>query len=289
MRGGYRACVKGSAKGLDGLGTAACRPKMAETTSPLNISLILELTKRDFVERFAGSSLGAAWAFIWPLVNLVIYIVIFSQIMGARLPGHSNVYSYGVYLTAGLIPWTAFAGTFSRSSQVFLEKRNLISKIRLSLPALLLFVSLAESVTFAITMGFFFIFLLATGFPLNPHLILLPFIYFLQQMLAFGLGLLFATFMVFIRDLKEVVGILLQLWFWMTPIVYVKDILPEPVKPLMIYNPAYAFIESYQRLFIFQDTPHLGSLVVLTVLAHLVTLGAYGLFRKLEKDIRDFL
>jgi lipopolysaccharide transport system permease protein len=75
----------------------------------------------------------------------------------------------------------------------------------------------------------------------------------------------------------------------MTPIVYVKDILPEPVKPLMIYNPAYAFIESYQRLFIFQDTPHLGSLLLLTVLAHLVTLGAYGLFRKLEKDIRDFL
>ncbi len=262
---------------------------MAEAHAALNLPLILELTKRDFVERFAGSSLGAIWAFIWPLVNLLIYIVIFSQVMGARLPGQSNLYSYSIYLTAGLLPWTAFASTVSRSSQVFLEKKHLISKIRLSLPALLIFVSLAESITFIITMVFFFLFLLVSGFPLNPHLVLLPFIYLLQQILAFGLGLLLGTFMVFLRDLKEVVGILLQIWFWMTPIVYVRDILPEAVKPMMLYNPAYAFIESYQRVFVFQDTPHLGSLIVLTVLAHFVTFVAYFIFRKLEKDVRDFL
>lgn len=255
----------------------------------LSFSFVLELTKRDFAERFAGSSLGSLWAFIWPLVNLFIYIVIFGQLMGARLPGASSVYAYGVYLASGLIAWTAFAQSVSRCSTIFLEKKGLITKVSMSLPSLLLFVLSAETVTYIITMAVFFIFLLLTSHPLHEHLIILPFVYLVQTVFAFGLGLLAATLSVFIRDLKEVVGITLQLWFWFTPIVYIRDILPPVVSNLMVYNPAYVFIESYHRIFVFNDMPAIKSLIVLTVMAHLLAWLAYVLFRYLEKDVRDFL
>jgi len=255
----------------------------------VNLSLIIELTKRDFTERFAGSILGFWWSFVWPLVNLFIYIVIFGQLMGGRLPGTSNIYAYSVYLSAGLIPWTAFSNSLARSSSVFVDKRHIITKIRVALPSLLIYIILSESITFVISLALFFIFLFVTHWPFSFHLILLPFVYYLQCLFVFGLGLFFATFNVFLRDLKEIVGIILQLWFWFTPIVYIKDILPEFVKKLIIYNPAFVIIESYQRMFVFHDSPAIKSIIVLTILVHVLILFSYIIFRKLEKDVRDFL
>ena len=118
---------------------------------------------------------------------------------------------------------------------------------------------------------------------------LLPFLFLLQQLFAFGFGLLTATLTVFIRDLREVVGIVLQLWFWFTPIVYVSQILPDVVKKIMIYNPAYVLIESYHSIFVFNDAPSIKSLIVLTFVAHGLICFAYFVFRALEKDVRDFL
>ena len=254
-----------------------------------SISFIFELTKRDFAERFAGSLLGALWVFIWPIVNLFIYIVVFGNLMGARLPGTSNMYSYGVYLTSGLIAWVTFSQVITRCSTIFLEKKNLISKVRITLPSLLFFVVSAETVTYLLSMGIFFLFLVVTDYPLSRHLILWPFIYFLQTIFALGIGILAATFSVFLRDLKEVVGITLQLWFWFTPIVYVPEILPEVVRQILVLNPIYVFIDAYHRIFVLDTLPNCKSLVVMTLFSHLLVWVAYIVFRKLEKDVRDFL
>jgi lipopolysaccharide transport system permease protein len=255
----------------------------------LSLSLIWELTKRDFTERFAGSILGSLWALIWPLVNLLIYIVIFGRMMGARLPGHSGMSAYGIYLAAGLIPWTALANAISRSSSVFLDKKHVITKIRISLPSLLIYVNLSETITFLFSMAFFFIYLFSNGYKFHLNLLLLPFIYYLQQLFAYGIGLFAASVTVFIRDLREVINIVLQLWFWFTPIVYVRDILPDFLKNIIIYNPAYIFIESYQRIFVLGEDPSYISLIILCSLTHLMLFISYFLFRTLEKDIRDFI
>jgi len=252
-------------------------------------SLVWELTKRDFSERFAGSVLGSLWALIWPLVGLVIYIMIFGKIMGGRLPGNSNFYSYGIYVTVGLVPWSAMATSISRCSSVFLDKKHLVTKIRMSLPSLLLYIILSETITFLFSMGFLFIFLLFTRYHFTLNLALVPYIYYLQQILAFAIGLLAATLTVFIRDIKEITGVILQFWFWFTPIVYVRQILPDFVKNIIVYNPAYVIIESYQRIFVFNDDPSYHSLILLTIITHALVSIAYIIFRTLEKDVRDFL
>ena len=226
---------------------------------------------------------------IWPLVSLFIYIVIFGRIMGGRLPGNSAIYAYGVYAASGLIPWVAFSTTVARSSSLFVDKRNIISKINISLPSLLLYVNLSETITFLISLILLFLFLFLGENRISERILLLPFIFYLQQLFAFGLGLLAATLNVFVRDLKEVVGIVLQLWFWFTPIVYVQDILPDLVKKIIVFNPAYVLIESYHRIFIFQEPIPLRGLLLMTLLTHGLVFFSYFTFRRLQKDLRDFL
>ena len=250
---------------------------------------IIELVRRDYVERFAGSVLGSLWAFIWPLVNLFIYIVIFGKMMGARLPGTSDMNAYGVYLAAGLIPWNCFSATIGRSTSVFLDKKNIISKVNTSLPALLVFINLSEIVTYLISMLIFAVFLLFQGFTWRVELLLLPFIFYLQQIMAFTIGIFAATLTIFLRDTKELIGIILQLWFWFTPIVYLADILPEMAQRLLLINPAFGLIDAYHRLFVFHQVPDLSKLIILTIIVHLLLIVFYMMFRVLERDIRDFL
>jgi len=255
----------------------------------LNLSLLIELTKRDFTERYSGSVLGVFWTFLWPLVNIFVYIVIFSQIMGARLQGSSSTYSYGIYLVAGILPWTAFANTVSRSATVLVDKKHIISKIRVNLSSLPLYVVMSESITFLITLTIYVLFLIVTNAPVHKTVFLLPAVYLVQQIFPFSLGFLISIFHVFVRDLKEVTGIVLQVWFWFTPIVYVYDILPDFAKKLVVFNPAFLFIKSYQDIFAFNRAPDFYNLLLITILAHGLLLAGYFLFKKLEKDIRDFI
>ena len=257
--------------------------------STLNASYIIQITKRDFAERFAGSVLGSLWAIIWPMVNLFIYIVIFGKIMGARLPGTSGMNAYGIYLAAGLIPWTAFAATINRCTSVFIAKKHIITKVTTSFSSLLLHICLSETITYGISMLIFFIILTFQGYEFHRSLWLLPFLYYLQQLLALGLGMFAAVLNVFIRDVREITGVILQLWFWFTPIVYIPDILPSFVLKLLAFNPVYVIIESYHRIFVFNDYPPFNALVLLTVLTHLVVFFSFLMLRYLEKDIRDFL
>lgn len=255
----------------------------------MNFSLVIELTKRDFIERYSGSTLGFAWSFIYPLINILIYMIIFGSLMGARLPGTSSVWGYGIYLIAGLIPWTAFTNTVTRSSTVFLDKKNIISKIRVDLPTLPVFIVLSETITFCVTFVIFLGILLITGFVLSPLLLLIPVIYLIQQIFAYALGFFLAMFVVFLRDLKEVVAIAFQIWFWFTPIVYVFDILPSFAQQVLILNPMLAVVSGYHDIFVFDRVPSFFYLSLVLIGSIALIILDYVIFKKLEKDIRDFI
>jgi lipopolysaccharide transport system permease protein len=255
----------------------------------MNRALLLNFTKQDFIDRYSGSVLGVGWAFIWPIVMIFIYTVIFGRIMGSRVPGVSSVYGYSIYLVSALVPWTAFANTVVRSSTVFVEKKPVITKVSLSLLSLPFFIVISESITMIITMTLFILFLLATGFPLHKSLVFFPFIYAVQQIFAYALGLFFGIFNVFVRDIREFVGVLMQLWFWVTPIVYVLTVVPPKFAVALHYNPAYVFIVSYQDIFTSNIVPPVQGLIKLVIIAHGLLLVTYLLFKWLERDIRDFL
>lgn len=222
---------------------------------------ILGSVKREFQARYRNSLLGAAWTVLNPLAMIVVYTVIFSQVMHTKLPGVGHGFAYSIYLCSGLLTWGLFAEIVARGQTIFLDNANLLKKIsfpRMTLPVIAV---LNAALNFAIIFGLFLGFLLVTGYwPGWVALTALP-VLVIELCLAIGLGMALGVLNVFFRDVGQFFGIFLQFWFWLTPIVYPSAILPDQIKPLVALNPMYALINAYQTIFVQQVQPDWVSLI----------------------------
>ncbi|HEX2965440.1 MAG TPA: ABC transporter permease, partial [Syntrophorhabdaceae bacterium] len=192
---------------------------------------ILGSVKREFQTRYRASMLGAAWTVLNPLAMIVIYTVIFSQIMHARLPGSSSSFAYSIFLCAGILTWGIFAEITGRCQSIFLDNANLIKKLSFPRMCLPVIVVLSSGLNFCIIFGLFTIFLIIIGsFPGWSFLAVFP-ILAIEIALAIGLGIIVGVLNVFFRDVGQFFSIIMQFWFWFTPIVYPIKILPETIRP----------------------------------------------------------
>lgn len=250
---------------------------------------ILGSVKREFQIKYRNSLLGAAWNVINPLSMIVVYTVIFSEIMKARLPGIDSNYAFSIYLCAGVLTWGLFAEITNRATGMFVENANLLKKLsfpRLCLPVVVVCNGLLN---FAIVFGLFLAFLLLTGqLPGVPMLALLPLL-LLQVAFAIGLGISLGMLNVFFRDVGQFFGIFLTFWFWLTPIVYPMTILPEAVQSLMRWNPMYRLITAYQDVLVYDRWPNWYSLWPVAVLAMLLCIYGLYLFRRRSGEMVDEL
>lgn len=245
------------------------------------LAFAASLCRQDLQDRFAGSVLGSVWVFIWPLVQLFIYIVIFGKLMGARLGMGNHVYSYGFYIAAGLLCWTLFANSLSRCVRSLIDRRAIIRKVKVELAVFPAAVCMGELLPFAAG----FILLcgadLAAGWrPSAAWLALALLALYCCLALAYGLGLFFACVAVFARDIAEAVAIVLQMAFWFTPIVYVPSILPAWLASILWINPMTAVVAVFQQCFVLGGKPAWPELVYALCIAHAsVALGIWTLCR----------
>lgn len=250
---------------------------------------ILGNVKREFQSKYRNSLLGAAWTVINPLSMIIVYTVIFSQLMRSKLPGIDGTFAYSIYLCAGVLTWGLFAEIVSRAQNTFLEHANLLKK--LSFPRLCLPVTVVANalLNFCIVFGLFSVFLLISGnFPGLVYLALLPVLAILVAF-AIGLGISLGVLNVFFRDVGQFFGIVIQFWFWLTPIVYPITILPEAVRSLMGYNPMAGLMVAFQNILVTGQWPVWQGLWPVTVLAiAMCALGMY-LFRKHAGEMVDEL
>lgn len=250
---------------------------------------VLGSVKREFQTRYRNSLLGATWTILNPLSMIVVYTVIFSQLMRARLPGVDNSLAYGIYLCAGILAWGFFAEVIGRSQSVFLEHANLIKKLAFPRICLPLIVVLNAGVNFAIILALFFGFLLVTNnFPGWALLGIVP-VLLVQTAFSIGLGIILGVLNVFFRDVGQFVGIFLQFWFWFTPIVYPLSILPEGIQPLIDLNPMAPLIAAYQGIFVYGQWPDWNTLWPTALLAAALCLLGMRLFRKRSGEMVDEL
>ena len=245
--------------------------------------------KREFQAKYSNSLLGAAWTVINPLAMIVVYTVVFSQIMRAKLPGADSQFAYSIYLCAGVLTWAFFAETVSRSQNVFLENANLLKKIsfpRLCLPVI---VVTNASLNFAIIFGLFTIFLIFSGgFPGMVYLAMFP-VLLIQILFSVGLGITLGVLNVFFRDVGQLFAVVLQFWFWLTPVVYPVNILPEVVREALRYNPMTNIITAYQNILVRGLWPDWNSLWPVTLFALLLCFWGMHLFRKHAGEMVDEL
>ena len=245
--------------------------------------------RREFQARYRNSLLGAAWTVLNPLAMIVVYTVIFSQVMHNRLQGVDTPFAYSVYLCAGALTWGLFAEITSRSQGVFIENANLIKKLQFPRICLPIIVVLNAGVNFAIIFGLFTAFLVLSGtFPGWIYLALAP-VLLVMILFAVGLGMILGIFNVFFRDVGQFYTILLQFWFWFTPIVYPASALPPEIRDMLGWNPMAAVVGACQAILVNGQMPHWGSLLPVTVLALLCCALGLQLFRKRAGEMVDEL
>lgn len=245
--------------------------------------------KREFQSKYRNSLLGAAWTVLNPLAMIIVYTVVFSQVMRAKLPGVDTSFAYSIYLCAGVLTWGLFAEIIGRGQNIFLEHANMIKKLnfpRICLPTI---VVLNAVLNFVIIFGLFVLFLLLSGnFPGWSFVALFP-VLFIQILFSIGLAIIVGVLNVFFRDVGHLFGIFLQFWFWFTPIVYPAAILPETVKSLIRYNPMATLVSAYQLILVQNVWPDWLSLLPVAALAAFLCLFGMRLFRQRAGEMVDEL
>jgi lipopolysaccharide transport system permease protein len=245
--------------------------------------------KREFQAKYRTSLLGIVWMVLQPLALVSVYILVFSQIMGARLGGSEGRFAYGIYLCAGLLTWGLFAEVLGRTINVFVDNANLLKKLSFPRLCLPLIVRLGSLLNFSIIFGLFVLFLLASGnFPGWVFLGLFP-VLFVQVLFSVGLGVILAVFNVFFRDVGQLFAIVLQFWFWLTPIVYPREVLPGWVSQWLVLNPMAALIESYQLVLVHARWPNWVDLLPTFLLALLLCFLGLIWYRRHAPDMVDEL
>lgn len=254
-----------------------------------NILKSFLFAKREFKERYVGTSLGQFWYLLSPLVMIFIYTVIFSDFMKMKLNIIDNSYSYSIYLISGLFAWTSFSTIIMRLNTIFFEKAHLIKKVNIPIYTFMISVILSEFFLFSISMVLAIIFLIIVSQPVTLTFLWLIPIMVIQTIFALGLGVIFALFTPFFKDLKEVIPILTQLWFWATPIIYLSDMIANRYPFILKYNPFYHFVKLYQNIFLYSKAPSIKEILLISTIASSTLLLAIYLYKKMVGTIKDII
>ena len=245
--------------------------------------------RAEFKNRFIRSRLGGLWCVIHPLTQVLIYALILSRIMQAKIPGIDNRFAYAIYLCAGISAWGLFVEVVTRSLTIFINNANLIKKIsfpKITLPFIMIGSALINhGLLLMVTLAVFAI----MGHNPGLAILWLPLLIVVSLSLSLGIGLVLGVLNVFLRDIGQVVTIVLQVLFWFTPIVYFISIIPESLRRFLVLSPVYIIVTGYQNVLVYGRPPALGELLIVFSIALVLLAFALVLFRKATADILDVL
>ena len=250
---------------------------------------VISSIKTEYKTRFARSKLGFLWMIIQPLSMVLIYSLILSQIMKGKLPEVETQYAYPIYILSGVIGWTLFSEVLNRCLNIFIDNANLLKKLsfpRLTLP---LIVIGSAIVNFSLMIVITYVVLGFLGhFPIHA-LHWLPLLVFLTLSLALALGLFFGIINVFIRDVGQLIAVIMQFWFWLTPVVYMLSIVPEKFHSLFLLNPMTGIIMGYQNVILYEKAPDLNLLIYPTIFAFIFICLTAIIYKKAVEEMTDVL
>jgi homopolymeric O-antigen transport system permease protein len=251
---------------------------------------ILSSIQTEFRARFIRSRLGGLWMIIHPLAQAAIFALVLAEIMGARLPGMTNnKFAYAIYLLSGMLAWSLFSEVISRCLTLFIDNGNLLKKIvfpRISLPLIVtgsaLFNNLLLFLAIIVVFGLL-------GHVPGIQIAWVPLLMLVTLGLALGIGLILGVLNVFIRDVGQVVPVVLQLGFWFTPIVYTPNVVPEAFRPFLHMNPMTTVVQSFQNTMLLNMAPDFIGLGWLVLVTLVMLGGALIMFRRASAEMVDVL
>lgn len=239
--------------------------------------------------RFARSRLGLLWSILHPLAQAAIFALVLAEVLGARLAGIDDPSAYPLYLLAGMAAWSLFAEILNRSLTVFVDYSATLKKIafpRICLPVIVWGSALLNHVLLLAAIVIVFLFL---GRLPGVAWLAIPFGILMVSMFAFGLGVILGIFNVFLRDIGQAVGVVLQLWFWLTPIVYPIGIVPAHLRWLLDLNPMVALVGVYQNALVFNTWPDPATLVWPVAVSLVLFAASFIVFKRASPELVDAL
>lgn len=243
-------------------------------------NFVTSSVKSEFTSRFARSRFGGLWAIFNPLAQVAIYALVLSNILQAKMVGIDSQYSFAIYLTAGMLCFNLFSEVVFRSLNVFIANGNLIKKAmfpKIVLPAIVLGTCLLDNVL--LFLAILVVFALLGHVP-GIEILWIPVLVIATAALGMGIGLILGILNVFLRDIGQVVPIMLQILFWFTPIVYPVSIIPEHYQKYLYLNPVFPLVKAFQDALVFETSPDLISvLIILCVSVALLMLSLFLFFR----------
>lgn len=256
-------------------------------------NLLLTLVQRDLEARYKGSVLGNLWPLLNQLSQLLIYTYVFSIVLKVKLSLSgvpANNLTFGLWLFAGLLPWTTFITGLLQASTSAIAQPNLVKKVVFPLALLPLVPIFAAFIESGLGMLALIVFTSLFSGTLHGTIWLLPLVWLPQLLLTMGLGYLAAGLTVFLRDVPQTLAVLTNLWFYVTPIVYPANVIPEPWRAWVLWlNPLAAIVQVYRDLILTGQVEHVAEWAIATVVSILVFASGFWVYQRLRPAFADVL
>jgi len=249
-----------------------------------HFNLIRELTWSDYKLRYSGTALGFLWSFLKPLLMLIVLYVIFSYVIPLKIP------NYPIFLLLGVIIWNYFVESTTMNMYNLSAKSKVIKNTYFPRQILVISSCLNASISFLINILLFFIFLLFSGvvFSLIGFIIFLI-ILILLFILSLGTSYILSSFYPKFRDLSHIWEILMQIGFFVTPIVYNMAVIPIKYKQLYMMNPLAQILEYSRNSMLYNQIPSILQILILSVICIVIYLVGYALFKYRSKYLAEEL
>jgi len=250
-------------------------------------ALIQTLVVRDLKARYRGSVLGFFWSFFNPALLLFIYTFVFTKVLPSSHP--PDMEPFALFMFCGILPWTWFSSSLLESSNTLIAGGNLIKKVLFPAEVLPIVTVLANMVHFFLGLPILAAFVIYYQRPVDPvELLWFPVIVLVQLVLTTGLAMFLSALTVHFRDLKDLLGNILTLWFFATPIIYSIEMAPPDMRPWLNLNPMTHLMRSYQEVLFFErPLGHQKWLAGLGVASVVVFLAGYFVFDRLRDSFAE--
>ena len=239
--------------------------------------------RKEFRGKYKKSFLGVLWSFLNPLFQLLIYALVFPFIL------KNNVENYTIFLIVALMPWNFFNMTVLQSAASIVANGGIIKKVYFPREILPISTTTSNLINFIITGVIVFIALLISGIGIGPSVLALPLVILIQYILQLGLAFIFSSITVYVRDVEYLLNVFMMLMFYLCPIVYSADMIPDRFLPIFKLNPMFHIISYYRTILYNKEVPNMLSLLVLLAACMLILVIGYLVFQKCKKRFAEEL
>jgi len=253
-----------------------------------NRRLLHDYVRQDFFIQFAGSLGGFLWLFVTPIVHIIVYSFVFSYIFQVRAVAEFGETQFVIFMMIGYLPWFAFADAVSKSTGLLLEKAPLITKVMFPVQIIPVVGTMVPYLTHVIGFSLLLVYLSLQGY-FSLNWLFIPFIFFLQFLFTMGIVSVLSALCVFLRDLQQLVALMVMIWFFLTPIIYPISMISNPaVQELYLFNPMHSFVNLYREIILLDNVPmeHFKIIIPVSIISYIF--GGW-LFMKLKPAFGDVL